>query len=166
VEPLDPSIPYITNAEVARILFHIAALLEMTQDNMYRVRAYRRAALGVMYLPRPVAEYVAAGIRPPVPGMGERIHHRLKDLVNTGQMGVYQTLLDEIGEPIVSLLSLRGVGPKTAMRLVHELKIGSIEDLAAAARQRKIRTLRGFAEKRETKLGSQAEALLDDRAAA
>lgn len=159
ISPED-STPYVTNAEIARILFHVASILETTQDNIYRVRAYRRAALGILMLQRPLAEYVLDGEEAPLPGVGDRIRGRLKELVNTGQMGVYAALLEDVGEPVVSLLALYGVGPKTAMRLVSELKLNSLQDLVDAAHAGKIRELRGFGKKREAQLAQRAEALL------
>ena len=39
------------NREAARQIFEIASLLETQGANPYRVRAYRRAALGLLYLP-------------------------------------------------------------------------------------------------------------------
>jgi DNA polymerase (family 10) len=157
VETLDPSTPFITNPEVARILFQIASLLEMTQDNIYRVRAYRRAALGVLLLPQPLVAYYARGEEPPLPGVGVRIRGRLRELMDTGQMGVYETLLDEVGDPIASLLSLNGVGPKTATRLVTELEIASLSDLVHAAKAGKVQKLRGFGARREEALRLAAE---------
>lgn len=153
--------PAATNEEVARILFQIASILEMTQDNIYRVRAYRRAALATLLLPRPLVDYVAAGVEPPLPGVGERIRNRLRELVNTGRMGVYAALLEDLGEPIATLLTLRGVGPRTAVRLVEELRIASLEDLAEAARAGTVSTLRGFGAKRQQNLRLQAETLLE-----
>ena len=152
--------PYATNDEVARILFHVASILEMVDDNVYRVFAYRRAAFRVLMLPRQLAEYYLHGEEPPLHGVGDRIRGRLRELINTGRMGAYESLKDELGEPVVSLLALNGVGPKTALRLVKELQVESLEDLADAARHGRIRQLRGFGEKREARLGEQAEAFL------
>lgn len=136
----------------------------MLEDNEYRVRAYRRAALGVLFLPRPLIEYVAEGEELPLQGVGERLRGRLHELVNHGSLGLYDALLGEVGEPIVSLLALRGVGPKTALRLVRELHIESLEDLRAAAGEGRIQALRGFGPKREADLGRQAAALPDNAA--
>lgn len=164
METVTPDIPYVTNEEIARVLFQIASLLEMMQANPYRVRAYRRAALGVILLPRQVVDYLGQAEELPLPGVGERIRNRLSELINTGHMGVHETLLEEVGEPVISLLALRGVGPKTAIRLVRELGLTSLHDLAEAARAGKIRELRGFGPKRESQLGEQAEALLSGAA--
>lgn len=156
----ESDIPYPTNDEIARVLFQTASLLELMDDNSYRVRAYRRAGIGVTLLPRPVAEYLMEGLEPPLPGVGERIMGRLHELVNTGQMGVYETFMDEIGEPLASLLAVHGIGPKTAVRLVRELQVNSLAELAEAAKNGKIRELRGFGARREARIAEQAELLL------
>lgn len=49
-----------TNAEVARELRTRAAELARAGDNLYRVRAFRSAAMAVLALPEPVSELVAA----------------------------------------------------------------------------------------------------------
>ncbi len=163
MESLNPDTPFVTNDEISRILFHIASIIELIEKdpNPYRVRAYRRAAFGMLGLPRPLVDYVVAGVEPPLPGVGQRIRGRLRELVNTGHMGVYGALIEELGEPLGSLLALRGVGPKTAIRLVEELHIASLEDLAAAAKSGRIRALHDFGPKREASLGMQAEEILE-----
>ncbi|HEX8917319.1 MAG TPA: helix-hairpin-helix domain-containing protein [Chloroflexota bacterium] len=157
--------PFVSNDEIARVLFHVASLLSIFGENRFRVRAYRRAALGVLLLPRPLAEYVFEGSKLPIPGVGQRLSNHLRELVNTGHFGVYDELLEDLGEPLTSLLTVPGVGPKTAIRLMRELKIDSIQALAAAARDGQIRSLRGFGLRSEARLGHEAEHLLEIQAA-
>ncbi|GAC1462838.1 MAG: hypothetical protein NVS2B16_14550 [Chloroflexota bacterium] len=152
----DP-IPYMTNEEAAHALFKVASILELVQDNRFRVQAYRRAAIQVLMLPRPLADYVATDTEAPLRGVGERMRAHLVDLVNTGHIGVYDSLREELGEPLFSLLSVPGIGPKTAIRLVRDLGITSLEDLAQAAAQGKIQTLYGFGPKRQANLLREAE---------
>ncbi len=148
--------PFITNQEIARVLFQIGALLETMEGNPFRVRAYRRAALGVLFLPRPLVDYVACYQDLPVSGLGDRLRQRLYDLVNTGHIDAHAALLDEIGEPMATLLGIEGVGPKTAIRLISELGVGSLEDLRDAADTGRIQELRGFGAKRQKELGRRA----------
>jgi DNA polymerase (family 10) len=158
---MDSTTPFITNQEIARVLFQIASMLEMMEANPFRVRAYRRAALSVLFLPKALVEYFGRHEEPPLSGVGERIRGRLAELVNTGHLGTYEALLEEVGEPMMSLLSVQGVGPKTALRLVSELGINSLQDLADAAGAGKIRALHGFGPKKEEALRTRAEAILD-----
>jgi DNA polymerase (family 10) len=153
-----------TNQEIARVLFQIASILDMIEGNEYRVRAYRRAALGVLLMRRSLAECIADGEDLPLPGVGDRIRRRLYDLVNTGHMGVHEALLDELGAPLTALLAVEGIGPKTAVRLVRDLQIGSLAELVEAAKAGRIRELRGFGPKREESIARHAEELLTEAA--
>jgi DNA polymerase (family 10) len=152
--------PLMTNAEIARSLFQVAALLEMMEYNPYRVRAYRRAALGVLFLSRQVSNYICDGDIPPLPGVGDGMQAKIMDLVNTGHMGVHDTLIDEIGEPLASLLAVEGIGPRTAVRLVSELQVESLADLQRAAEEHRIQTLRGFGPKREERIARAVDSAL------
>jgi len=148
--------PFITNQEIPRVLFQMGALLETMEGNPFRVRAYRWAALGVLFLSRPLVDCVACHEELPVSGLGDRLRHRLYDLVNTGHIDTHAALIDEIGEPMASLLTIEGVGPKTAIRLISELGVGSLEDLRDAAHTGRIQELRGFGPKRQEELGRRA----------
>lgn len=154
-----------SNDEVARVLFQCAAVLEMVGDNPYRIRAYRRAGIGVLFLPRPLVDYVAEQVDIPIPALGSRIRRRIVELVNTGRMDAHQALLEDLGEPLVSLLAIPGVGPRTAVRLVRELGIQSLEELAYAAREHKIQSLRGFGAVREAQLAQRVDDFLAGAAA-
>jgi DNA polymerase (family X) len=149
-----------TNAEIARTLFQIASLLELMECNPFRVRAYRRAALAVLFLPKRAVDYIADGEPMPLPGVGDGLKAKIYDLVNSGHMGVHETLLDEIGEPLASLLTVEGIGPKTAIRLVSELQVQSLDDVARAAEEHRIQTLRGFGARREERIGQAVRSVL------
>jgi DNA polymerase (family 10) len=156
--------PFITNQEIARSLFQVAALLETIEGNPYRIRAYRRTALAVLFLPKPLAEYFSRDEEAPLPGVGERMRRKLGELVNTGHFSTHDTLLDEVGEPMLSLLSVQGIGPRTAIRLVRELRVSSLQDLADAANAGKIQTLPGFGAKREALIAAAVDAQLESAA--
>ncbi len=156
--------PLLTNDEAAAILFKVASLLELLQSNPFRVRAYRRTALQVLYLPRPLYEYFGVDQPAPMRGVGERMRHHLFELVNKGSLGIYESLLEEVGEPMASLLTIKGVGPRTAIRLVRELRVESLEDVVHAAEANKIVSLHGFGTKRQASLAAQARARMQNAA--
>ena len=145
-----------TNHHIAAMLFNIATLLDETQDNLYRVRAYRRAARRILALTEEATAIVARGEELPLPGVGVRIRHKLAELLATGSLTFYDDLLEELPLPVRSLMALDGIGPKTAQRLHDELGLCSAHDLIAAAEQGKIHELYGFGVRRESNLARAA----------
>jgi DNA polymerase (family 10) len=155
-----------TNRRIADVLFNIATLLDLAQDNVYRVRAYRRAAVRVLALREEAAVLLARGEALPLPGVGQRIRRKVAELVTSGSMAFYQDLLDDLPAPQQALMALQGMGPKTARRLTDDLHLASPQDLLAAAEQGKIRDLYGFGARSEANLARAARAALDAACAA
>ncbi len=72
-----------TNSEIARELRTRAAELARAGDNLYRVRAFRQAAMAVLALPEPVAELVAAAgptALTRLPGIGSSLADTIAEL--------------------------------------------------------------------------------------
>ena len=151
-----------TNRHIAALLFNIATLLDMAQDNVYRVRAYRRAARRILALPEEATAIVARGEELPLPGVGERLRCKLAELLATGSLTFYDELLEDLPLPVRALMALDGIGPKTAQRLHEELGIATVQDLIAAAERGKIRALYGFGACREANLARAARGAAGD----
>jgi DNA polymerase (family 10) len=76
------------NRQIARQLMAYAGYLEAREANLYRIRAYRRAAETVLALDRPLADLVAAEGRAgleELPGIGPRLSNTLEEIVRTGE---------------------------------------------------------------------------------
>ena len=75
------------NLVIAQMLMRAAHRLESEQGNLFRIRAYRRAAETVLGLDRPLEEIVtetgALGLRS-LPGIGSHLAKKLANLVRTG----------------------------------------------------------------------------------
>ena len=150
-------------ADASRMLRTIATLIEQTSDNPYRVAAYRRAAAALAESDHDLHELLVLGkhgVELDLPGLGERMRRKLGDLLTTGQMGFTVELRPTLPPQARSLLVVRSIGPRTALRLVSELGLSSVADVAAAARRGHIRRLHGFGVRRERQLLREAEAVL------
>ena len=80
----------------------IAYLLKCRKDNIFKIRAYRKAARAIEELPVAVAELVAGDRLREIPGVGEAITRKLTELVTTGRLGYYERLKAEFPEKVNS----------------------------------------------------------------
>ena len=121
------------NTDIAKVFQDIADLLEIKGENVFKIRAYQRASQAIEHLPREIEQLLKEGgsLRD-IPGVGEAIAKKTTELVTTGRLGYYEELKAKFPPGISTLLDIRGIGPKTALRLVTELGISSVEDLETA----------------------------------
>jgi DNA polymerase (family X) len=123
------------NADIAHKLNEYADYLEGEEANIYRARAYRRAAQTIFALDRPASDILAESGRAgldELPGVGASIAYTIESLIRTGE---FRTLRPAGGhiDPERLLTSLPGVGRQLA-RVVHErLGVTSLEQMEQAA---------------------------------
>src|SRR4051812_27386838 len=89
------------------------------------------------------------GERLALPGIGKDIAAKIGELIEHGAIRYHQELLEEFPPTVLDLLRLQGVGPKTVARLYGELGVRTLEDLDRAARDGRIRDMKGMGAKKE-----------------
>jgi DNA polymerase (family 10) len=136
------------NLAIARVLAEIGDLLEIKGENPFKIRAYRNAAETVTHETRRVAD-LAPGERLELQGIGKDLAAKIGELVDTGAIRYHQELLQEFPPTVLDLLHLQGVGPKTVARLYGDLGIRTLEELGQAARDGRIRAMKGMGAKKE-----------------
>jgi DNA polymerase (family X) len=136
------------NAAIARILREIADLLEIRDDNPFKIRAYRNGADIASNHPHELSQLDEAGLRE-IPGIGKDLALRIREIAETGDAEYHRELVAEFPPTILDLLHLQGVGPKTVAVLYRELGVRTLDDLEAAARDGRVRALRGMGPKKE-----------------
>ena len=139
------------NLAIARVLTEIGDLLEIKGENPFKIRAYRNAAETIVHEPGRVAAMTSAE-RLALPGVGRDLAAKIGELVDSGTIKYHQELLQEFPPTILDLLHLQGVGPKTVARLYGDLGIRTLEDLERAARQGRIRGMKGMGARKEAQI--------------
>ncbi len=137
------------NGAIARVLREIADLLEIKNDNPFKIRAYRNGADIVSNHPHEFSRLTDAELRE-IPGIGKDLAARIREIADTGDAAFHRDLVAEFPPTILDLLHLQGVGPKTVAMLYRELGVRTLDDLEAAAKDGRIRALRGMGSKKET----------------
>jgi len=138
----------VDNRAVAQVLAEIADLLEIKGENAFKIRAYRSGADTVAAWGDPVAQMNESQLRE-LPGIGKDLAKKLLELGSTGVIAYHQELLQEFPPTILDLLRLQGVGPKTVALLYGTLNIRSLDELAAAAREGRLRSIKGMGARKE-----------------
>jgi DNA polymerase (family 10) len=138
----------VDNLAIARVLAEIGDLLEIKGDNPFKIRAYRNASETAAHEPSRIAAMSAAE-RLALPGIGKDIAAKIGELVDSGSIAYHRELLQQFPPTVLDLLHLQGVGPKTVARLYGELGIRTLDDLDRAARDGRIRDMKGMGAKKE-----------------
>jgi DNA polymerase (family X) len=137
------------NLAIARVLAEIGDLLEIRNENPFKIRAYRNAAELIAHHPTPVAALGPAGLLA-LPGIGKDLAARIAELIGAGAMRYHQELLQEFPPTILDLLHLPGVGPRTVALFYNHLGIRTLDDLERAAREGTLRRLKGMGARKES----------------
>jgi len=138
----------VSNREVASKLLLLSELLEITGDNVFKIRAFYRAADIIDRINNPVALMSEKDLIL-VPGIGPAIAKKVREIGKTGTCNELEELRAKVPPSLVELLNLEGVGPKTIAVLWKKLNVQGIGDLEKAAEGHRIRSLKGFGEKKE-----------------
>jgi DNA polymerase (family 10) len=136
------------NADVAAVLYEIGEILTI-KDDRFRSRAYLLAAQRITSLTEDIKKVKERGELDKIPGVGKSIAATIAEFLDTGESKVLEELRESLPPGVRQLMELEGIGPKNAMRLVDELKVASINDLEKAAKEGRVRELKGFGEKKE-----------------
>ncbi len=137
------------NSQIAEIFNNIADILEIKEDNPFRIRAYRKAAENIERLTSDIETMAQKDALQEIPGIGKDLANKIKEYLSTGQMADYEKLRIEVPDKILELMQIPGVGPKTAKLLYEELKIKDVEQLKKLALAHKVSGLPGLKEKTE-----------------
>jgi DNA polymerase (family 10) len=138
-----------TNAEVAAVFSRLADYLEIAGENPFKTRAYRNAAATLVALAEPVSVIAREGRLSELPGFGQAIAAKTQDILETGTTPALDRVREQIPEGALEMLALSGVGVKTAGKLWEGLRVDSLASLELAAREGRVRLLKGMSEKLE-----------------
>jgi len=134
------------NRALIRAFRLAASLLELHDENPFKIRAYEGTAAALERLEFPVAEIERTGL-PDRTGLSKTAAARVAELIDTGSFDELTRLLSITPAGVVEMLNIKGIGPKKIRALWRELGIDSPEALREAAEQDRVSKLKGFGKK-------------------
>ena len=121
-----------TKEKIADALEEIATLLELKDENPFKIRAYQNAARSIEAFGASFSDLQNQETLEKIPGVGKAIAAKISELATTGGLKFLDELRAEFPSAILELFSIPGLGAKKIKALYEQLKISSIADLQTA----------------------------------
>ena len=138
--------------DIAEILEHIAILLELKGENVFKTRAYKKGADVLRAEEVDLVRLCEAGTLGSVPGIGKALTEKIGELVETGKLEFYDNLKAEFPATLFDLFEIQGLGPKKIKALYTKCNISSVDALKSACEDGSIAKVSGFGAKTVEKL--------------
>ncbi len=131
------------NKPIARTLRLLSQLMELHNENPFKVKSVANAAFKIDKLPFALASKPTSEIDK-IDGVGKSIASKVIELLETGSMAELETLLEQTPPGIVEMLAIKGIGPKKIATIWNDLKIESIGELYYACNENRLIEAKGF----------------------
>lgn len=119
-----------TNQEIARTFDKVAFFLSLRDENEFKVGAYARAAKSIREHPVSIEDMLLAGEDlTKIEGIGKILAQKVEDLVIVGTLKVLEDLLAEFPESLYEMSQIKGIGPKTILKIFESHRIRSLDEL-------------------------------------
>lgn len=139
------------NKTIARYFSLLADLMELHNENSFKIKSYDFAGRHLKNINAPLAELSLAELEN-IDGVGKAIAAKIYELTHTGKFDLLEKYLGITPPGIVDLLQLKGIGPKKIAQLWKELDIESIGELEYACNENRLITLKGFGTKTQNNI--------------
>jgi DNA polymerase (family 10) len=137
----------VKNQDISRIFRNIASILEINGENVFRIRAYQRAAQSIDGLSADVEEYLRQDKLREIPGIGKELSGHIREYCLNGKIKLYEELKKSVPEAVLAMLEIPSVGPKTAKLFYEKLKIKNLDGLEQAIKKGRLKGVAGIKEK-------------------
>ncbi len=121
------------NAQIAQVFEQMAAMLELTGADRFRVNAHSKAARTIKDTAsdlEPLADDEKELTK--LDGIGKGTAAKIAEFARTGKVEEHQELLGKVPAGLLDVLDVPGLGPKTVKLMWDELGIESVADLKKA----------------------------------
>ena len=151
-----------TNKEIARVFNNLAAIMELHNENPFKIRSYQNAYVTLRKLDKPLAEMERKEMDE-IKGVGKAIGDKIQELLTTGDLQTYRKYADETPAGVVDMLDIRGFGPKKINAVWKELEIETVGELLYACNENRLIELHGFGQKTQEEIRKAAEYFLKSK---
>lgn len=145
-----------TNTEIAQHFALLADLMELHEENPFKIKSYDFAGRTLKKINEPLAGLSIEQLEN-IDGVGKAIAAKIFQLTHTGKLELLEKYLAITPLGVVDLLQIKGIGPKKIRQLWKELDIESIGELEYACEENRLIELKGFGKKTQDNILEQIQ---------
>lgn len=151
-----------TNKEIARAFADLAAIMELHNENPFKIKSYQNAYITLRKLDTPLDTMSKADMDA-VKGIGKSTSEKIVELLQKGEMSAFRQYADKTPVGVVEMLGIKGFGPKKIQAVWQELGIESVGELLYACNENRLIELHGFGKKTQDEVRKNTEYFLKSR---
>lgn len=131
------------NKTIARTLRLLSQLMELHDENPFKVKSVANAAFKVDKLPYPIASKTLDQIEQ-IDGLGKSIAGKIWEIIESNSLFDLSDLLNKTPPGIVEMMRIKGLGPKKILVIWKELGIENVGELYYACNENRLIEAKGF----------------------
>lgn len=151
-----------SNIEIAENFDVLAKLMELYNEDSFKIRAYQNATRNIKSFELPIAEMKPADISS-IPGVGKAVAAKVSELLLTGSIQMLDEIVATTPAGIIEMMQIKGIGIKKIQTIWKELHIDNTEDLLKACKENLLSNVKGFGVKTQTKIQESIEFYLKNQ---
>jgi len=146
----------LSNKEIAKAFSELAKLMELHNENPFKIKSYSNAYLNLRKQPDALSEMTIEEIDS-VPGIGAAIAGKIQELLLNGKMNTLEKYREMTPEGVREMLEVNGLGPKKVEAIWKKLEISSVGELLYACNENRLVELSGFGAKTQAEVKARIE---------
>ncbi len=151
-----------TNKEIARVFSELASIMELHDENPFKIRSYQNAYITLRKLDKPLTEMTRTEMDA-IKGVGKAIGDKIQELLQTGELETFQKYAEKTPSGVVEMLRIKGFGPKKIQAVWQDMGIETVGELVYACNENRLIELKGFGKKTQEEIRKAAEYYLKSK---
>ena len=131
------------NKEISRALKLLSQLMELHEENPFKIRSVANASFKVDKLPFKLKDKNLAELET-IDGIGKSTASKIWELLQNGSIGELNSLIAATPGGVLDMLGIKGVGPKKIAIIWKNLGIENIGELYYACNENRLIEAKGF----------------------
>jgi DNA polymerase (family X) len=137
--------------EVASFLKLLAQLMELNDENKFKISSYQNASFQLSKLNTDISNLSAVEIAQ-IKGVGNSISLQIVEFIEKGTTEYLNSLVKNIPKGVLAILQIKGLGPSKVKSLWKEHQIENIGELLQACEENRLIQWKGFGEKTQEEI--------------